>query len=121
MKSSKTKFFITRQVFSPYRWLHYPDEIQGRVYICHSSYNLQPEPVSLYCKRRVHRPCGPTPRLSCSVMDHSPIHQRELDIHLSLKVCLQNVAASSGAFVWWMLYSNAPCFRMRRMMDTQCL
>lgn len=60
-------------------------------------------------------------RLSCSVMNHSPIHQREFDIHLSLKVCMQNIAASSEALVWRMLYCNVPCSRMCRMIDTQCL
>lgn len=55
MKCSKIKFLIIHQVFFPYRWFHHPDEIQIKVYICYLSYNLQPEPVSLYCRRKIHR------------------------------------------------------------------
>lgn len=55
MKLYKIEFLLLGQVFFPYRWLHHPDEIQVRVYIFHFSHKFQPEPVSLYCNKRVHR------------------------------------------------------------------
>lgn len=43
--------------------------------------------------------------LSCSIMNHAPIHQQELGKCLTPKVCLQNTAASLGVLVQQMLYS----------------